>query len=502
MTRSIRWLLLAPAICAAGCAETPLSVRYAAERDLWRANRLERRVSSNPEVAGPVLEETIGAYARVIERYPATRIQGDPGESALLGSIRAGATLGLARMRSSGQRDFEGAITVLFDNRFTAPENLEATVRLHSELIRLLDSAGRADSLVLVLDDLAARVPPVDPTGHAIPLVLEAPLRAAEVREATSNIAESEKRLEEAATYYDRVITEHAASPAAVAARMAKANVFVKQQRFDSAVSILEQAMSEPAAASLMPGILYTQATVLSQGLHDHAGAIRRLRRLQREFPEDPRAPGAQVQIGIAFQAAGQPDSALAALADVERRYPARTETVSQALFLAASVLEQSGRIGAAQERYRDVATRYPRTTSGLLAPLQIAESYARAGDRTRAEATLLQAAAEYQRIARELGDDPGSRDVVLAALDHLADVWTRLGRWPDAVQALLTRGEGFPSDYRSPLAFIRAASIQEEQLKDRAAAIATLERVADRYPTLPLAKLATDKVARLRDAS
>ncbi|MCA9728095.1 MAG: hypothetical protein KC729_10460, partial [Candidatus Eisenbacteria bacterium] len=87
----------------------------------------------------------------------------------------------------------------------------------------------------------------------------------------------------------------------------------------------------------------------------------------------------------------------------------------------------------------------------------------------------------------------------VLEALDHLADVWSRLGRWEDAVEVLLTRAEDFPTDYRSPLAYVRAASIQEEQLHDPKSAVATLEKLTARYPELPLSRRAQEKIQLLQ---
>jgi TolA-binding protein len=284
-----------------------------------------------------------------------------------------------------------------------------------------------------------------------------------------------------------------------VAARLNQANILVKQGRYRDADALLALAASLDEAGDYVPGILFTQASIRQQGLNDHAGAIALLRRLQREYREDARAPGALLQIGIAFHDAGSADSALAAFDQVERMYPTKPEVVSQAQLLAASVVESAGNWEAALSRYRAVSTRYPRTSAGLLAPLQIAAHYEKRGDAAATEATLRQAAAEYERIARELAGEPSHHDLVLAALDHLADVWSRLGRWQDAVQVLLTRAEDFPGDYRSPLAYVRAASIQEERLHDRQAAVSTLERLMQRYPDLPLSRRAQEKIDLLQ---
>jgi TolA-binding protein len=342
-------------------------------------------------------------------------------------------------------------------------------------------------------------LPAADAEGNPIALVLDAPMQIVEIEESLGRPEQAAARLEMAQIYLEDVQREFTGKPASVAARLHQANILVKQGRYAEADDLLARAATMPGSEEYAPGILFTRATVRQQGMNDPSGAIELLRRLQREHPEDPRAPGALLQIGIAYQSGGKPDSALAAFDSVEKVYPAKVDVISQAQLLAGSVAEMQGRWDEALSRYRAVSARFPRTTSGLLAPLQIAAHYEKEGDEAATEATLLSAAGEYERIARELAGDPSNREIVLAALDHLADAWSRLGRWEDAVRVLTSRAEDFPGDYRSPLAYVRAASIQEEWLNDPQAAVSTLERMAERYPELPLTRRAKEKIKLLQ---
>lgn len=499
LPRTIMWLALAATV--AGCGDTPLSTRYAAERDLWNARRLERSLQAQPEPSEALLEQTRDAYARVVEDYPSTVQWADSAEVRNLGRVRASAVLGLSRiLRATGEID--EAARVLTEHRLDTPWDLEVTLRLHRDLVEVLSVQSDPDTLIAVLRGLVEVLPPGTPDGEPIPAVLEAPLREVELMAALGREEEARRRMDEVRAYYRSVAALHEGTAIEVAALLQLASAFMRESRFEEAEQVLEQTPVFPAAERFEPQVLFTQATVRQQGLHDYAGAVRVFDRLVRKYPEDPRAPGALLQMGIAFAAAEQPDSALAAFDAVESRYAADIEMCSQARFLGATVLQQQGRSEDALRRYREVSSKYPRTSSGLLAPLQIAAHYQESGDEAARSAVLREASTEYQRIARSLKDDPGSRDLVLNALDHLADVYMRLGEWENAVQAFLTRAEGYPGDYRSPLAYVRAAAIQEEQLRDPAGAIATLEKLTLRYPDLPLSLRAQSKIERLRDES
>lgn len=492
-----RIVILAMAVMVTGCGESALSVRYQAERDLWKARRMGVRIQSQPDAAGPLVEKAIEAYAKILEKYPPSRIQ-DPVEAPQVASIRAAAALGLSRLHMS-TRNWSAAADVLFENRLTARDNIDATMRIHAELLRVLQEAGSPDTLLLVLDEMISTLPAADEEGRPIALVLDAPLQIVEIEESLGRSEQAAARLELAQIYLEQVQQEYAGKPAAVAARLHEANILVKQGRYAEADELLSRTATMPSSENYVPGILLTRATVRQQGMNDPAGAISLLRKLQSEYPEDPRAPGALLQIGIAYQAAGKPDSAIATFDRVKEVYPAKVDVISQAELLAGNVAEMQGRWEDALSRYRAVSARFPRTTSGMLAPLQIAAHYEKEGDRASTEATLLSAVGEYERIARELAGDPTSREIVLAALDHLADAWSRLGRWEDAVRVLTTRAEDFPGDYRSPLAYVRAASIQEEWLNDPQAAVSTLERMAEKYPELPLTRRAKEKIKLLQ---
>ena len=124
---------------------------------------------------------------------------------------------------------------------------------------------------------------------------------------------------------------------------------------------------------------------------------------------------------------------------------------------------------------------------------------YRKTGDKAAERATLNDAASEYERLVKSLRSDSKQAEVVMAALDHLSDARVEMEDWPGAVSALSTRADAFPADARSPLALVQAANIQNAKLGDRKGAVATLEKLLDRYPHHTLARGVRDTIAKLK---
>ena len=500
----LRYCALLPllAFLLVGCRPEPLTVRYEAERQLWRGRQLERRISSQPEAAAGLVDEGLARYEAVLERFPLSAVAADSSEHALLGQIRGNAALGIVRIRVGLDRDPEVAITTLEAIRNDTPDDVSVTARIYAELLRLQTQFGEPEKVVELLDEVVDRLPPHDAYGDPFPLVLEAPTQKAEILLRLGRETDARAELQVAHLFYDDIAEQAIGTTLEVAALLQKGNAYVVEERYAEADETMTRAREAKAAGPVVSTILQTQANLRQQMGKDPIGAIRLLQKLHREYPDDPRAPGALLQIGIAYRAAGLPDSALTAFAQVETLYPRQVQLVSQARFLGAKIYEATGRTEEAIRAYRSIATDFPRTSSGLLAPLELASLFEQSGNPGAAQAELQRAAADFQRIIRDLSTDPRESGTVLQTMDHLVDVWTRLGRWEDAVETLIGLAERYPDDGRSPLAYVRAATIQEEQLKDRRAAIGTLERLTTRYPDLLLSRRAAERIEQLREAS
>lgn len=491
---------LAALMLLAGCSQSPLSARYQAERDAWSARRIERRMVLQGRIDRAVAERAIAAYQGILQKYPIAAARGDSAEARSLTRVRAGSMLKLARLY--GQTDApDKAVRLLWDGRREVGGDLESTLLVYGDLIQRLTAASSTDSLCDLYKEVMA-LPAATAAGAPVAPVLQAPLERAQALATSGRSAEASQALNEAVDFYDRVASEHRGSVAEVSALIQKASALARAGRMTEAETALRGARALPQAAPMEPSILFSLAMLHEQGLHDPSGAIAILRELIRLHPDDPTAAQAQLRVGIAFAGANQADSALSAFARTEQRYPRDEAVSSQARFMSGRVLLAQGKASEGLRSLRSVAADFPRTEVGLAAPLEVAAYYRKTGDKAAERATLSDAATEYERLARDLRGDGRQAQVVMAALDHLADARVAMEDWSKAVAALSTRADAFPADARSPLALVQAANILNAKLGDRKGAVEALEKLVDRYPHHTLARGVRDTIAKLKAGS
>ncbi|MBK8230352.1 MAG: tetratricopeptide repeat protein [Candidatus Eisenbacteria bacterium] len=494
------WVLLLGAL-STGCGDTPLASRYAAEKSLFRARKLLIRIANKPEAAETTRTEAIAALERLLEEYPLTRVGSDARERRALGEVRVASAAHLAVLYRETKQQQKG-IRLLSSMRGETKGEPELALRIHGDLIALLSRPLQPDSLALVLREVAEDLEPCLPDGRPIPLVLTAPLQVVDLLESTGQTARAAVELEAARAYYDDVVRRYPGREVEVAARLQAVKVALKQGDLGDADGDLSAAAALSGAGPYEAAILFSQGSVRLQVKRDARGAIAAFSEMVRKYPDDRNAPEAMLQIGASLNALGQPDSAIAYLGRVEGAYPRDPSAAASARLAIARVQGQQKRWAEAIRTLRGLTAEYPRTAPGLLAPLEVVAAVRASADAAASKAALLEAATTYERLANDLAADPASRAMTPIALDHLAEVYEELGDWNKAVNALMTRAQNFPDDVRSPLVYVHAAGLQAEMLKDRAAAIRTLELLVGRYPDLPLSEQARTKIEQLKGNS
>jgi tetratricopeptide (TPR) repeat protein len=481
-----------------GCGQSPMAIRYKAERDLWRSRGAERRLALRPGTDRVQMDEAARGYESILKRYPLSSAGSQPEEVQALGRVRVTAAASLTRLYVRlGER--QNAISTLWNMRGeTSSADLDAALRLHSDLLELLSAATGPDSLIEIYRDLAARFPPGTPDGQPLPMVLESPLRLADLFRRLGRTSEMSETLDRALEYYRQVSGQWAGKPLEIAALVQQANALVRQERMEEAEAILQSTRKLPQADPYDASILLSLGVLQEQAMHAPVQAQETYRELVRLYPNDTAAPQAEFRLGLTYAATGRPDSALAIFDRTEKAYGRDLELAARVRLQEARVLNQAGRVDQALSRYRSVVVDFPRTEASLQAPFEIAEYYRSRKDVNGERATLREATAEYERLVQDLAGDARRGPVVVLALDQLAAAWVRLEEWQKAVEVLDKRAEAFPTDGRSPLALVQAAAILESRLGDHKATIAMLQKVVSRYPGIPLAGRAKDRIAEL----
>jgi tol-pal system protein YbgF len=116
--------------------------------------------------------------------------------------------------------------------------------------------------------------------------------------------------------------------------------------------------------------IYETAVTKLNEGAFTTARMA--FQRIVNEFPQDPRAPDAQYQIGETYAAEGDRAKAIEELRKVEVNWP-NSSRAPAALYRAGYLAEEDGQVPLARELYEQVRRRYP-----------ISDEFQLAGERLR----------------------------------------------------------------------------------------------------------------------
>ncbi len=481
----------------AGCSGGPVGSVYEAERTCWRAIRLEQRLSLHPGGGSNAMAPAIQAYERVLARYPLSAAGDDRGSRQSLLRTRTLAARRLASLRLAAGQTAQ-AVGLLWDLREEALGDPLSAVGFYGDLVQTVARGGSADSLANACREMYERLPAAQPDGTPIMPVLQAPLGRINAYALTGRSSEAMAATSDALGYYDRVGQEHPGSATEAVALTLKADLLSRTGRTGEAIAILKRARAIPSAGELAPQIGLLLGQLLEQPPGTPAAAAQVYEEVLRNHPGKSASLQAGMRLAMLLAAAGMPDSALAVLDRVDRDSPRDLENVAQARFQKGLVLAASGRQSESIRELRAVATDFPRTRAGLLAPLRVAEYYRTNGDSLAMQATLREAAQGYERLVEDLRADPAQGSLVMAAIDRLIDARLRLRDWARLAPLLEERATAFPRDQRSPAALAEAAQILDARLGDRQGSIRVLRQLISRYPNHSLAKAAQDRVAQL----
>ena len=211
-----------------------MAERYRAEREMWSARRIERRLALKGQPDAATLNQCIAAYERILQRYPVNAAASDTASSRSLTRLRASVLLELARLY--GQKDSPArAAAVLYERRHDFGADLTSTLGIYQALVQLLAARSNPDSLNDVLQEMATTLPAATPDGQPVGPVLEAPLQRAETLASVGRNQEAGAALQDARAYYEKVAAEHAGSPTEVSALIQKASVQARQNQMGEA---------------------------------------------------------------------------------------------------------------------------------------------------------------------------------------------------------------------------------------------------------------------------
>lgn len=487
-------------VALAGCGQNQTGRKFRAERDLWRAQRMERslglqvREGNRPDDAA--IRPVQKAYARILELHgmPSGPSSRDSSHVRSIGMIRAQADRGVIRMdRLRG--DSTAVIEHLDRARKAYPWSDDLTLGFAVEQIAALRALGRSDDAVTVCQEIASQIQVRAPNGRTRVPVMDAPIWAADLLVEAGRQEEALAELDRADIYYRELVNENPNDQTAALAWVQIGLAATRRGRFDRAVEAVERARRVPGATEIEPRILFVLGTLQQESRRDYPEAAAVFGELAERFPDDPLAPEALVRHAASLADAGAPDQALSALARLDEKYPRDRTSVPSGRLLAARILTRLNRWPDALSRYRSLMADFPTSDAALGAPLEIAGHYAQAGEAEAARSTLQRAVEEYGRVRTEKA---GGREAVIAGEIEVVAL-SRLERWAEAADRLIALTVEFPGQSRNPMRMVEAAAIVRNRLNDPIRAAGILDRLAEQYPQSPLASRAREEAASLR---
>ncbi len=493
-------ILLLGMVTVVGCGENTTGKRYRAERDLWRAQKMERNLGLQLQAGKRPDEKTISgvqsAYERILraDSRPATPAGRDSAHVRSMGIIRAQAERGLIRM--DRLRGDSTAVLAHLDRAWRSyPWDPDITLRFAVEQIGALRSLGRSEQAVEVCQEIVSQIPVRRPDGRTRVPVMDAPIWAADLLLEAGRQDEALAELDRAEIYYREVVNENPDDETAALAWVQLGLAATRRGRFDRAVEAVDHARRISGATAIEPRILYILGTLHQESRKDFGAAATVFGEIVERFPEDPLAPEALLRQAASLADAGTPELALGAIDRMEEMFPRDRASVPRARLLAARILVRQGRFPDALSRYRSLMVDFPATDAALGAPLEIAAHYAQSGEAEAARSTLQRAVDDYARMRSEKA---GSREAVVAGEMEVVAL-SRLERWSEAADRLIALTLEYPNQPRNPMRMVEAAAIARDRLNDPAKAAEILDQLAERYSESPLAAKAREEAAALR---
>ncbi len=480
------------------CAGEREAKLFRAERDLWKARRLEQGLQVGPDSPPTVeeIERVLDAYRTLLDHSPMP-VEDARGEStgrSEIARIRATAYLGVVRMHQlQDDRDAVREILELGQRQFAKIPDL--ALRFHAERISFLLSEGDYETAIDAYRDLSADLPARNQDGGANVPVQDAPIRAADLLRQLGRVEEANAELDRAETYYRAILDEDDTDQAAALAWIELATVSARRGEYDSAALALERAREAPGAGLLEPRILFILGVTHQRGRGDLEAAAHTFEQLLASFPEDPIVAEALIHYGACLADLGRSDEAVAALDRVAGEFPRDVAHVASAEILAARVLTQAGRWPDALTRYRKLQASHPTTPQAIGVPFEVADHYRTIGETAAAERVLERALGRFGEISEENRNSPSAR----MADEGKVRALKGLGRWDDAAELLLRLPEVYPNDRRNAMAMLEAARIFGERLNNPQRAASILEELAATSSDSTLSVRISEEAARLR---
>lgn len=475
-----------------------LRARYAAEKDLWAAQTLARRVRLNIALATEEqIDRAIAAYREVVAWegvLEENRSRWDRGVSEDIARIVVAAKVALADLYFLTSR-FASAQKYYASTLLTSYLSARAKLGVEFNLARSFYFTGEEDSLVArcasLLEDMMAGSEFWRAEESLRESFLNIPLVLVRINRDKGRQDEEERYARLARSFYLRVAATWRDSVTVMRAKIKLIDLLVVEEEWEEALALIRQLAAGAKSAEGRAMLELMEGRVLFYGLGKRAEAAGLFASVEKTLPGSRYAREAALEEASVAAARGKLQWARTKLRQLEKDDQAEEGLRAVAMLERALLEEKMGNWSEALVVLGRLQKLHPSTEAALEAPLAAISHYLRAGDRWGAERYLEKASSFYTSLIERRR---GVAVLGLAAQDFLVENYLALGKAREIAELLSEKSSGWGVDMGAE-ALLKSANLYLRVLGERKKAMEILERCIRVYKGTRYARTAREEL-------
>ncbi|OGC76650.1 MAG: hypothetical protein A2Z27_03415 [candidate division Zixibacteria bacterium RBG_16_50_21] len=302
----------------------------------------------------------------------------------------------------------------------------------------------------------------------------------------------SQQLVQNAATYFKSLIDSPASDPLSQLATQYLADLFLRNNQFEQAVSTLGTLVDSTGKVFPEPLLAIADLYLVRKG--DFAKSRETFNRFVDLYPAHELTPFATYGVGRTYYQQKQYQKALEVFDKVKADYALNPRVVPATQFQIGLTYYQMGNWERAKTELDWLILNYPDSPEGMKAVPFIADFYRGQNNAQLAKSYFEKAVKQYGQIIQK---DPKS-SAAYAATQLMTEVYLTQGLWQEAANTLEDHLQANPTSPANAEVLILLGQLYEEKLKNKDKANRTYATFLMKFPQDPRAKEALERAKKL----
>jgi len=444
-----------------------LAVRYKAEQLLSKADRLKEQLFvKGTDYSNDDFSRLKEAYGMAINTVDLPESQAEI-EVASEETKQAWAVALLANTRIASlyldRRDYDSAF-VYYEKVAVNPavDSLQRNV-VYRHMAYVREKSGNFEDAMALYDSVSTGyiklLNPARPEMEAI----SAPIKKAEMYRYVGDNQRFSKELENARTYYRRIIDDYPGSNIAEISLGKIAASHLLQGQYNEALKILKS-VGRDEKGRLKPGTLLLISDIYMNNLKDYISAEKYYKEFLKLYPDHLDKAKALLGLGLSLYENARYEMARDAVKEVEKVPGVSEQIVAQAYYLIALCYEAEDNWQLAEGQLELIKAMFPGNRVAFDAALYIVAHYRSKGKKSNTEREFNEAVDYISRYVESTSLNPVA---AAQAAGYLAKVYIENGDIEMAIEQLEKLYYKYPKTPDGLMAPLKIADLYENALND-----------------------------------